>query len=143
MIPAPERILAIDYGSRWLGLAWSDPSLTIVAGSRTIDSNKIDVPVEDYISDLVMELGAAHIVVGMPYNMDGSSGFKATETQGFIDRLSEKVSIPISDWDERLTTVRAEEELRMLDGKKKRKRRVDEISASYILQAYLSWIANK
>ncbi|MFQ6105210.1 MAG: Holliday junction resolvase RuvX [Candidatus Glassbacteria bacterium] len=137
MIPASKRVLAIDYGVRWLGLAWSDPSLTIVAGSRTIDRKKTHVPVTELISDVVCEIGIGSIVVGMPYNMDGSAGSKARETQSFIDLLREKLDIPIYHWDERLTTVRAEEELKKLGGRK-RKGMLDEMSASYILEAFLN-----
>ncbi len=143
MIQSPGRILAIDYGSRWVGLAWSDPSFTIVADSRTLDLKGTHVSVEDLIKDLVGEIGVSHIVVGMPYNMNGSAGFKARETQEFIGKLSEKVSIPISHWDERLTTVRAEGELRKLGKGRKGRRQVDEMSATFILQDYLSSISSQ
>ena len=136
MIPTPKRILAIDYGSRWLGFAWSDPSLTIVAGSRTIDRNKARMPVEDLVSDVVDEIGAGRIVVGMPYNMNGSAGFKVRETQSFINSLRNKLDIPVVHWDERLTTVQAEEALRRLGGGKKG-RAVDAMSASFILEAFM------
>jgi len=141
MIPATERILAIDYGSRWVGLAWSDPSLTIVAGSRSIDRKKAKTPVLDLIVEYVRELGVAGIVVGIPYNMDGSVGFKARETQNFINRLKARLDITVSHWDERLTTVRAQNELRMMETKKRAERRVDELAASFILQDYLESIS--
>jgi len=142
MIPATERILAIDYGTRWVGLAWSDPSLTIVAGSSSIDRKKIKTPVLEVIAEHVRELEVTGIIVGMPYNMDGSLGFKAKETRNFMNKLEAILDISVSHWDERLTTVRAENELRMLETRKKGKGRVDEMSASFILQAYLESISN-
>lgn len=135
------RILAIDYGSRWLGLAWSDPSLTIVAGSRTIDRKETKTSVHILILELAQEMGIREIIVGMPYNMDGSTGAKARETLAFIDELKRSLDIPVTSWDERLTTVRAAGELRMLGGKRGR-RRVDEMSASFILQDYLGRISH-
>ncbi len=137
MTRGSERILAIDYGTRWLGLAWSDPSRTIVAGSETIDRKHSSSSLEDIISEIVRERGVRLIVVGMPYNMDGTTGFKARETMQFIDRLSSALDIPVTHWDERLTSVRAESDLRILGGRKRSERRVDEMSASYILQSYL------
>jgi putative Holliday junction resolvase len=142
MSPAPERILAIDYGTRWLGLAWSDPSLTIVAGSRTIDRNDTKVSVLTIIHDIVQELGVREVIVGMPYNMDGSTGPKAKETLAFIDELAKRLDVPVSSWDERLTSVRAEGELRRLGGKRSQRRRVDEMSASFILQDYLTSLSH-
>jgi len=142
MIPTPQRILAIDYGSRWLGLAWSDPSFTIVAGSRSIDRKKTTTPVLDLIEESVQELGVTGIIVGMPYNMDGSVGFKARETQNFINKLMAKLNISVSHWDERIKTVRAENELRQLGTKKRSGRQVDEMAASFILQAYLESISS-
>jgi putative Holliday junction resolvase len=141
MSPAPERILAIDYGTRWLGLAWSDPSLTIVAGSRTIDRKQTKVPILTVIQDFVQEMGVREVIVGMPYNMDGSTGPKAQETLAFMEELEKRLEIPVSSWDERLTTVRAADELRRLGGKRGQRRRVDEMSASFILQDYLKSIS--
>ena len=141
MSPAAERILAIDYGTRWLGLAWSDPTLTIVAGSRTIDRKETRTALPTVIRDIVHEMGVKEIIVGMPYNMDGSTGTKARETLEFIEELKKRLEIPVASWDERLTSVRATGELIRLGRKRHQKRRVDEMSASFILQDYLSHIS--
>jgi len=92
----------------------------------------------DEIDALVKEHGVATIVVGLPRNMNGSYGPAAEKVRAFMEKLREKVGVPVEEWDERLSTVSAHNALREagLNGKK-RKDVVDKVAAQIILQNYL------
>ena len=131
------RILALDVGTKRMGVSVSDGLGLIAQGLPTIHV-KSRKDVLSQILGLAGEYEAAEIVVGLPRNMDGSLGFKSQEVMQFADELHEIVNIPVVLWDERLTTQMAERA--MLEGdlsRKKRKRRIDTIAAQLILQSYL------
>lgn len=131
------RILAIDYGEKRLGLAISDPLGIIAQGMPTLLRNSLIEDVKRLLS-LIGEKGVEEVVIGLPKNMNNTLGEKATETMEFIEVLKKYISIPIYTFDERLTTVMANKAL--LEGnlsRKKRKNRIDMITAQLILQAYI------
>lgn len=131
-----QRILGIDLGDRWVGLALSDP-LGITAQSLGV----IDRQMQDLIErlrQLVKAHQVAQVVVGLPKNMDGSLGVKAKEALELARRLKEELALPVVTWDERLSTVRAERALKQGEVSIfKRKKHVDAIAAQLILQAFL------
>jgi len=135
------RILALDYGSKRVGVAISDPSWLIASPLEFI-------PAEPYkrflarLRELIAEREVSLIVVGMPRNMDGSYGPAAERVREFVKRLKEELAPPIKTWDERLTTVQAHRALIQADmSRKKRKRHVDKTAAAILLQSYLDSLA--
>ncbi len=137
------RILGIDYGSVRIGLALSDPTGLIAYSLQVV--NRIDIQNDiKQIADVIGQYQVESIVVGMPVSMDGSLGKKAKEVIIFIDKMKENIKIPIVRWDERFTTVISERML--IDAnlsRKKRKKVIDGVAASVMLQNYLDFKKNE
>jgi len=134
---AAGRVLGIDYGSRRIGLALTDPMGIIASGAGTVEN---DSTVVERLAVLVRSNEVRLIVIGMPYAPDGGKGQKAKEVDAFIARLQGAVDIPVETWDESFTSVTAQETMRRGGMKKKQreeKGRVDEMAARLLLQEYL------
>jgi putative Holliday junction resolvase len=134
------RKLGIDYGSKYIGLAVSDRSNTIAHSKdvikRTALNQDLDI-IKKYLKDYEID----EIVVGMPTSLDGSVGPRAKRTQEFINFLNNRLEIKITNWDERFTTLIADQSMLDADlSRKKRKKMVDKIAAALILQNYLDFI---
>lgn len=131
------RILGLDVGDKTIGVAVSDemgwtaqPLIVIRRQSKIKDSRAV--------AELVDEYSAETVVVGLPRNMDGSLGPQAIKTEAFGQALAQEIEIEIVYWDERLSTKAAERALIEADmSRAKRKKVVDKIAASIILQGYL------
>lgn len=137
------RILGIDYGDRKIGLAISDPFGWTAQGLETVRYKSISTALKR-IEDVIEEYGVDRVVVGLPKNMNGTSGPRTVKTFEFIELLKVFFNKEIQTWDERLSTVAAEKIL--ISGnmrREKRKNVVDTVAASYILQGYLDSPANK
>ncbi|MBN1222938.1 MAG: Holliday junction resolvase RuvX [Candidatus Aminicenantes bacterium] len=131
------RILGIDYGDKRIGLAVSDPlGVTAQAiGRYQVTSRKKDAL---YFKELVRHYGIVEIVIGLPLRMDGSPGTRVEKTKEFADWLEKCLGLPITFWDERLTTKQALQVLRQHKASpEKRKKFKDQISAVIILSDYL------
>ena len=129
-----RRILGLDVGERRIGVALSDALGITAQGLETIERKNALVE----ISDLIKEYDVKKIIVGMPFNMNGSKGESARLTDDFIALLRGKVGIEVTTVDERLTTAQGERILLEADlSRKKRKRSIDKIAAQLILQTYL------
>ncbi|ADI38466.1 putative Holliday junction resolvase [Waddlia chondrophila 2032/99] len=138
------RIIGIDYGMKRIGLAISDETHLIASAIETFEASK---KMEETVAALVKRLEEhqkekgyelKEIVVGFPLKMNGKAGFISDEVTLFAETLSKALSIPIIKWDERLTSVQAERA--MMEGsynRKKRTKKLDQISAVIILQNYL------
>ena len=137
------RILGIDYGDKRVGFAITDPLKITVQALYTFDYNGNDKYVLKEIDKILDEYEIDTIVIGMPYNMDGSKGFRADKTEVFIHKLKCKYNkIQIKTIDERLTTVMANKTMNFLEVKdSKKKTIVDTLSAIYILEDYLKQIS--
>lgn len=134
------RKLGIDYGDSRVGVAITD-SLGITAqGLETITHNGNDKIVLKRLDELFKEYEVDTIVVGMPYNMDGTKTYRAEVTEKFIHKLKCKYNTKkIVTMDERLTTVEAQRTMNDLGiNKHKKKQIIDTISAVYILEKYIS-----
>jgi len=131
------RILGLDVGDRRIGLAISDPNGQVAVPLRTLHRTAQDGAV-DAIAALVAEENVEAIVVGLPLRMDGSAGSQAESVEEFVRQLLPAVNVPVTLWDERLSTVQAEQLLRR-DGPPSRKRKAeqDALAAAIILQGYL------
>ena len=138
-----KRILGLDFGEKRIGVALSDELGITAQGQPTIEVKSARDSLSQ-LRSLLDKYNISRIIIGLPKNMDGSLGPKSEETLHFSDRLREQTNIPITLWDERLTTKMAEQS--MLEGdlsRAKRKRRIDMISAQLILQSYLDSVHNK
>lgn len=135
------KILAVDLGLARTGLAVCDAMEMLASPVGTVacdDMNKL----VDLVAEKAAGLGVGHIVVGLPLNMDGSCGESGIRARAFAVQLGKAVSMPVSVWDERLTTKAAAGFLNMTDTRgKKRKAVIDTVSAVLILENYMAWRA--
>lgn len=134
------RYLGIDLGSKTVGLAMSDTTLTIASTYKTIFFKD-----EDYnstineIKDIIKEYNITKIILGLPKNMNNTLGERAEITLKYKELLEESTGLPIVMFDERLTSVISNSILIEADmSRKKRKKKVDSIAAQIILQDYLN-----
>lgn len=138
-----NRILGLDYGTKTVGVAISDPLLLTAQELETITRERASALRHTLvrIKELCDSYDVEKIVLGYPKNMDDSEGFRCTETLKFKELLEKRVDIPIILVDERLTTVYANEILEESGvDKKERKKVIDQIAAAIILQEYLDSI---
>jgi putative Holliday junction resolvase len=132
-----SRILALDPGSRRIGLAVSDPTATLAQPLPPVERTG-DQDWAEAIAALVAELKVVEIVVGLPRHMDGSEGESSAEARRMAETLRERMHIPVKLWDERLTTVAAERMFRESGVKTQQARKhMDGVAAMLILQGYL------
>jgi putative Holliday junction resolvase len=137
MAGEPGRVMGIDYGSRRVGIAVSDPLRILTRGLGALDNTP---ELFEEIAAKVREEQVVLIVVGMPFAPDGGPGAKGEEVGRFIELLRARVALPVEVWDESFTSVDARQAF--IDGgmKKHRRRekgRVDEMAARLLLQEYL------
>ena len=131
------RILAIDHGTRRMGIALSD-ELKLIAQPL------IYLPAEPFaaflerLKELLRDKEVELILVGLPRNMDGSYGPAALKVQDFVAALRSAITVPIRTWDERLTSVMANRALLQAGvTRQKRREKVDQTAAALLLQSYL------
>lgn len=131
------RIMALDVGSRTIGIACSDALLMTAQGIETIRRTSLE---NDFnrLRELILEYEVHELVVGMPKNMNGTKGDRAEKTEEFVEKMKAVIDLPVTFWDERLSTVMAERQLIAADvSRKKRKGVIDKMAAVVILQGYL------
>ena len=131
------RIMALDVGSRTIGIACSDVLLMTAQGIETIRRTSLE---NDFnrLRELISEYEVHELVVGMPKNMNGTKGDRAEKTEEFVEKMKTVIDLPVTFWDERLSTVMAERQLIAADvSRKKRKGIIDKMAAVVILQGYL------
>lgn len=133
------RIMAIDYGDAHTGIAISDPTGFMAGFTTTIDAYRPEA-VAERVAALAQEHGVEELVLGHPINMDGTRGPRSEKAQAMKGLLEETSSLPVILWDERRTTIDAHQIL-LNNGKnaKKRKKVVDAVAASLILEGYLTY----
>ncbi len=136
------RIMGLDFGSKTVGVAMSDPTLLIAQPLEIIrrkEANKLRQTLAR-IEALAVEYEVEEIVLGLPLNMDDSEGERALLTREFKDKLERRTGLCVHFWDERLTTVEADNAM-MEAGirRENRKEYVDKIAAAFILQGYLDY----
>ncbi|MBO4458061.1 MAG: Holliday junction resolvase RuvX [Butyrivibrio sp.] len=134
------RIMGLDYGSRTVGVALSDELLLTAQGKEIIrrkEENKLRRTLAR-IEELITTYGVEKIVLGLPINMDMTPSERSQLCLEFKDRIERRTGVPVTMWDERLTTVAADEIMDELGIRgKDRKEYVDMIAAQVILQDYL------
>lgn len=136
------RILCIDFGEKYIGIAVSDEENLIAKGLGTL---KKDENIIEKIKELIEKYNIGKIVYGLPLRMDGSFSFQTEKTLAFVSKLKEEIkNVEFIPWDERFTTSMAEKFLISADlSRKKRKKLIDKLSAQIILQNYLDYLNKK
>lgn len=136
------RILGLDFGSKTVGVAVSDELLITAQGVEIIrrkSPSKLRQTLAR-IEELVGRYGVETIVLGYPKNMNNTEGSRCEQTNEFKEMLENRCNLPVVLWDERLTTVAADNVMMEMGiRREKRKDYVDEIAAVFILQGYLDY----
>ena len=140
------RILGLDYGSKTMGVAVSDPLGFTAQGVEIIrrkSENKMRQTLAR-IEELIAQYQVEEIVLGLPKNMNNTLGDRAEKSLELKETLERRTGLPVVMWDERLTTVSANRVL-METGvrRENRKEHVDEIAAVFILQGYLDYLSHQ
>ena len=131
------RVMGLDVGGKTVGVAVSDPMGWTAQGLDTIIRTDLEQDVEK-LRAIVSEWEIDKIVIGLPKNMNGTTGPQGEKVIEFAGHLKEEIPVDIVLWDERLTTVAAEKLLIGADvSRSKRKKVIDKLAAIYILQGYL------
>lgn len=131
------RVLAVDAGSRRVGLALSDEARQVASPLRTLAAEPLGTLAER-LAGVAREVGAVELVVGLATNLDGSRGEAARAGLSLLDELKRTTRLPVSLYDERLTSVAAERELIGQGLRRARRREVkDQLAATLILEGFL------
>jgi putative Holliday junction resolvase len=132
-----ERLMGVDLGSKTIGLALSDVSLTVASPLETIRRTKFTADATRLLA-LAAEHGAGGLVIGLPVNMDGTEGPAAQSARAFARNLEKLSALPVAFWDERLSTAAVTRTLIEADASRARRAEVvDKLAAAYILQGAL------
>lgn len=137
------RIMGLDFGSKTVGVAVSDPLMITAQGVEIIRRKEENKLRKTYarIEELIKEYGVELIVLGYPKNMNNTVGERAEKTEDFMQNLKRRTGLEVVLWDERLTTVAADRA--MMEGGLRfdeRKEYVDMIAAVFILQGYMDYL---
>lgn len=141
IIKKNECLLGLDIGSKTIGIARSDTNLKIATPSLVINRTKFTNDANDLVKVIDQE-NVGGLIVGLPLEMKGKEGKQAQSTRTFIDNFLKIREIPVVFWDERLST-KIINRLMIEEGslsRKKRKRSIDKLAATYILQGLLDYI---
>jgi putative Holliday junction resolvase len=139
---AATRILALDPGTKRIGVALSDELGWTAQPLETFERKSLNADVA-HINELVRRHEVREIVIGMPIQLNGRMGPAAQSTQQFLEALQTAVGVPVVAWDERLTTKAAEQMLIEADvSRKKRKGAVDRVAAALLLKSYLEHVSS-
>jgi putative Holliday junction resolvase len=131
------RLLGLDVGTKTVGLALSDVTRSIATPYETIRRTKFTADAKR-LAEIVSKEGVGGLVIGLPLNLDGSEGPRAQSTRAFARNLAAHVDLPMTFWDERLSTAAVERHLIEADASRKRRAEVvDRMAAAYILQGAL------
>ena len=137
IVPKFRAICGLDLGEKTIGVAVSDTLLSVATPLETIRRKKFGIDAARLL-EIITAREIAGIVLGLPRNMDGSEGPRCQKTRAFARNLERLIEVPITYWDERLSTVAAERALLEADTTRKRRAEViDHVAAAYILQGAL------
>ena len=135
---ADTRIMALDPGTKRIGVALSDEMGWIAQPLETYERRSLEADVA-HIQQLVRHHEVRQVVMGLPLRMTGQAGPEADDVRRLIETLERSLSVPVIAWDERLTTKAAEDLLIAANvSRKKRKGAVDRVAAALLLQSYLA-----
>ncbi|MEN8919650.1 MAG: Holliday junction resolvase RuvX [Octadecabacter sp.] len=141
-LPSYAPLAGLDLGTKTIGVAVSDAMLTIASPLETIKRSKFQADATRLL-EITAHRNIAGIVLGLPRNMDGSEGPRAQSTRAFARNLTNLTDLPITYWDERLSTVAADRAMLEADlSRKRRAERIDNVAAGIILQGLLDRLSH-
>ncbi|UWQ51250.1 Holliday junction resolvase RuvX [Leisingera caerulea] len=136
-LPPMSALMGLDLGTKTIGVAVSDRIGAVATPLETVKRKKFSIDAARLL-EIIKARDISGILLGLPRNMDGSEGPRCQSTRAFARNLMQLTDLPISFWDERLSTVAAEKALLEADTTRKRRAEViDHVAASYILQGAL------
>jgi len=136
-LPSPGVVLGLDLGTKTIGMALSDVTRSVATPLRTLKRGKFTADAKE-LADVIEQNQVGALVIGMPFNLDGTEGPRAQSTRAFARNLGQHIQVPIVFWDERLSTAAVERHLIEADASRKRRAEViDRMAAAYILQGAL------
>ena len=134
-------LMGLDLGEKTIGVAVSDTRQTVATGIKTIKRTKFQQDLT-ILTQVIVGRDIRGVILGLPKNMNGSEGPKCQSTRAFAKNISLTVPLPITFWDERLSTVAAERSLIEANASRRRRAEViDYVAASFILQGVLDRIS--
>ena len=137
-----SRLLGIDLGTKRIGIAISDYNQKIATPLQTLEKSKQGKLIDE-LESIIAEYDIKGIIIGNPINMDGTYGKSSQSVNDIANNISNKIDIPVSLWDERLSTVGAFNLSSELDiNVSKREKDIDKFAAAFILQGALDFIQN-
>ncbi|WP_026871483.1 Holliday junction resolvase RuvX [Inquilinus limosus] len=137
LLPPGGRLIGLDLGEKTIGMAVSDPGLSLASPIGTIRRTKFTPDAKELLR-IVDDRGVAGLVIGLPVNMDGSEGPRCQSVRAFARDLLKLRDLPIAFWDERLSTMAVQRQMIDFDvTRKKRAKAVDTAAAAWILQGAL------
>ncbi len=140
-LPPMQALIGLDLGEKTIGVAVSDSFLSVATPLETVRRKKFGLDAAR-LADIIADRRIGGLVLGLPRNMDGSEGPRCQSTRAFARNFDRLVPLPITYWDERLSTVAAEKALLEADTTRKRRAEViDHVAAGYILQGVLDRLA--
>ena len=142
--PKGTRLLGLDVGKKNIGIAISDPGLKIASPNSNLKRTKLKKDIES-LEQIVLDKNIGGLICGLPIKLDGSEGKACQSIRQFVKDINAELSIGISFWDERLSTVAVERVL-IQEANLSRHRRaqiVDKVAAVYILQSALDYLSSK
>ena len=143
IINKQSRLIGIDHGKKNIGIAISDENHNIATPLTTIEFTQLKHFLIE-IKNIIKENNVEAIVVGNPINMDGSLGPRAQSAKDFSKSLTEQLSVPVTLWDERLSSEGAYKGMSELSiNVTKKQKKLDENSAAFILQGFLDYYRNQ
>ena len=135
--PPEDRYLAVDYGTKRIGLAVGTARDRIAMRLTTlVNPGKGGEEMVRKVADIVHEEGATHLLVGLPLNMDGTAGAAAKSARAFGDRLARATGLPVSYVDERLSSEAALDLARNASGGRRVRKPIDDLAAAILLQGW-------
>ena len=141
-LPPMQALIGLDLGEKTIGVAVTDSFLSVATPLETVRRKKFTQDAAR-LSEIIADRQIGGLVLGLPRNMDGSEGPRCQSTRAFARNLDRLSDIPITFWDERLSTVAAEKALLEADTTRKRRAEViDHVAAGYILQGMLDRLAH-
>ena len=140
-IPVDGSLMGLDFGTKTIGIAVSDTRQTIATGIKTIRRTKFQQDLQS-LKLIIKDRQIKGMVLGLPKNMNGTEGPRCQSTRTFAKNISSSIQIPITFWDERLSSVVAERSLIEANASRQRRTKViDYVAASFILQGALDRLA--
>jgi putative holliday junction resolvase len=131
------RVLALDHGSKRIGLAISDEMGIIAQPLQYLPAEPLEIFLAK-LKEIIDARGVGEVLVGMPRNMNGTYGPAAEKARAFVVELEKVLTIPVRTWDERLTSAQANRALIETGARREQRReRVDQTAAAILLQSYL------